>query len=154
MTPCDLQSVSESFRNRKEACTPLLVLYFSMLEKALNVGFFAKWDWGTVISASSTGWWLMTMIFFPVFLATHLEKNAVQINLLWFCWFLLRYFFLLVTFSWEKKKKKLSIISTSKRLAKSPADISAAGRCNCVLEETEEKPKGLARKLIEKLKKW
>lgn len=55
MTPCDLQSVSESFRNRKEAYTPVLVLHFSVHEKALNVGFSAKWDWRTVISASSTG---------------------------------------------------------------------------------------------------
>lgn len=53
----------------------------------------------------------------------------------------------------EKEKKKLSIISSTNRLAKNPADISAAGRCSYVMEETEEKPKSLARKLIKKLKK-
>lgn len=54
----------------------------------------------------------------------------------------------------RRRKKKLSIIRSSNGLAKNPADISVAGRCSYVMEETEEKPKGLARELIEKLKKW
>lgn len=54
----------------------------------------------------------------------------------------------------EEEKKKVKYNRSSNGLAKNPADISAAGRCSYVMEETEEKPKGLARELREKLKKW
>lgn len=49
-----------------------------------------------------------------------------------------------------ERKRKLSIISSSNRVAKNPADISAAGRCSYSLEETEGKPECSARKLEKK----